>query len=223
MKKIFGIFALLIMNAAATANASVLYDAGPVAVDTGKCISNSCGGANNWWAIAGFSADTDWNVTGFEFFANDFDNVGSSKYESTDWQIISSADPFGPALYEGSTVAAVTITLSNTVKKKGSSEYANVTSFLLSDIDIDLASGDYYLAQHHNFMASNPSINYSVLSTGDYDNNWYHTDGNYKFTDPRVVAQKIYGAAASVPEPAMIAILGLGLLGLGYTRKQKRK
>ena len=223
MKKIFSIFALLIMNAATTANASVLYDAGPVAVDTGRCVSNSCGGANEWWAIAAFSADTNWNVTGFEFFANDFDNVGSSKYESTDWQIISSADPYGPALYEGSTVASVTITPSNTVISANQVSFVNVTSFLLSGIDIDLASGDYYLAQHHNFMASNPSINYSVLSTSDYDNNWYHTDGNYQFTDPRVVAQKIYGAAASVPEPAMVAILGLGLLGLSFTRKQKRK
>jgi hypothetical protein len=223
MKKIFSIFALLIMNAVTTANASVLYDAGPVAVDTGKCVSNSCNGSNKWWAIAGFSADTDWNVTGFEFFANDFDNVGSSKYQSTDWQIISSADPFGPALFSGSTIAAVTITVSDTVKKKGSTDYANVASFLLSGLDIDLASGDYYLAQHHNFMANTPSINYSVLSTSDYGSTWYHTDGNYQFTDPRVVAQKIYGAAVSVPEPAMVAILGLGLLGLGYTRKQKRK
>jgi hypothetical protein len=219
MKKLFGMFAFLIMNVTATANAGVLYDAGPVGVDTGRCVAETCLGNENWWAISGFTADTDWNITGFEFFANDIFNAGVSNYESTSWQIISSDDPYGTALFSGDTTGTATITTSTTLYGV-TNELINVTSFLLSGLDINLASGDYYLAQHHNFSVD---ATYTVLATTGSGENWYHTDYTERFTDDRLVAQKIFGTVASVPEPAMIAILGLGLLGLGYRRQQKRK
>lgn len=217
MKKIFAVLTLLILST--TAKAGVLYDAGDVALDTGKCVAETCYGAEDWWVISGFTADSDWNISGFEFFANDIDNVGTSNYQSTSWKIISGSNPYGVSLFSGSTVGAVSTSTSSIISGATFTNI-NLTSFLLSDLDIDLSSGDYYLAQHHNYSVDST---FTALSTIDRGDLWYHTDYTKNFfTDGAVVAQKIYGTSTvSVPEPAMIALFGLGLLGLSYSRKKK--
>lgn len=207
MKKVASVFILLL--ASTFVNAGILLDTGTPNSESSQCVANGCNGTGEWWAVSYFTTDSeDWDITGFEFFGTGADQ---SNYLSTSWQIFSA--PFSAsdsvALFSGSSQASVTDTIVNNI---------NVNSFLLDDIDITLEAGQYYLAQHH--VYSEDTVLTVLKTTGA--GRWYNTDFDYSFKKNSQVAQKIYGATAAVPEPALMALLGLGLLSLGFSRKNKK-
>jgi len=173
--------------------------------------------------ISEFTADEDWNVSGFEFFAADFNatnpnGVGISNYESTSWEIISGDDPYGVALFSGTNIADISDSGSFT---DVSGNNVNVISFLVSDLAIELGSGTYFLAEHHDFSDESQ---FTGLETNTIET-YYHTDrAGVEVEGKNTHVVKINGTVdgvVDVPEPALIAIFGLGLLGLGFSRKKK--
>jgi len=210
MRNIASIFILLFTST--FVNAGILLDTGAPNQVSKKCVAESCYGTGEWWAISKFEASESWDITGFEFFANDAGSVGLTNYESTSWKIFSSTFALNSiALFKGESVASAN---ENTVNG------VNVTSFLLNDIDITLAAGTYFLAQHHDF--NDTSTVYTAMETGT-NGTFYNTDlTNYSFSINEQVAQKIYGKITAVPEPALMALFGLGLLSLGFSGKKKK-
>ena len=215
MKKILGMFVFLLMSA--SVNAAALYDSGQATENSYKCVAEGCIGSTEWWVISEFTADDAWDITGFEFFATDFNDnnpngEGISNYVSTSWEIISGDDPYGEALYSGTTAASTSTSYSFTDLFGDSFD---VISFLISDLEIQLESGTYFLAEHHDFSDESQ---FTVLET-DQNDIYYHTDREGdRFTGENTHVVQIIG---TVPEPALIAIFGLGLVGLGFFRKKK--
>ena len=215
MKKILGMFVFLLMSA--SVNADALYDSGQATDNSYKCVAEGCLGSTEWWIISEFTADDTWDITGFDFFAADFNDnnpngEGLSNYVSTSWEIISGDDPYGEALYSGTTTASISTAYSFTDITNNSFD---VISFLISDLEIQLESGTYFLAEHHDFSDESQ---FTGLETYER-NTYYHTDREGDdFTGSRTHVVQIIG---TVPEPALIAIFGLGLVGLGFFRKKK--
>lgn len=198
MRKLLISMLFLVAN---SANASVLYDSGAPLVDSGTCDGDGCGSSTEWWATDDFTASSDWGVTGFEFFSN-LRSGAITDYISTSWEIISSADPYGAALYSGTSVATI-----------------SGDSFLISGLDIDVLSGAYFLSHHHDFSNENLT---TAMVTGD-TGTWYHTDkASYQNVKSGEVAMIIYGDVSSVPVPAAVWLFGSGLIGLiGFARRKK--
>lgn len=221
MKKILSMFVFLLMSN--TVNAVSLYDSGEATTNSNRCVAEGCRGSTEWWMISEFTADEDWTISGFEFFATDFNatnanGAGISSYESTSWEIISGNDPYGAALFSGTSVAS----LSNANPFTDvSGKNVNVISFLISDLAVQLASGTYFLAEHHDFSDESQ---FTGLETSKRET-YYHTDRlGVQVEGKNTHVVKINGtvaSAVSVPEPALIAIFGLGLIGLGFSRKKK--
>ena len=207
-------FALLLMSVSTNA---ALYDSGQATANSYKCVAEGCIGSTEWWVISEFTADDTWDITGFDFFAADFNGnnskgEGLSNYVSTSWEIISGDDPYGIALYSGTTEASISNSYSFTDKFGDSFD---VISFLISDLEIQLESGTYFLAEHHDFSDESQ---FTALETNE-NSTYYHTDrAGDRFTGDKTHVVQIIG---TVPEPALIAIFGLGLIGLGFSRKKK--
>lgn len=66
-------------------------------------------------------------------------------------------------------------------------------------------------------------LSYHVGSDGNFSNGWaYNTDGNH-FTGISSGDQRVFWTANKVPEPASMALLGMGLLAVVATRRKKSK
>lgn len=217
MNKIISMFVLLF--ASITANAGILLDTGAPDDDSGLCVAQGCG-AEQWTAMSAFTASTDWTITGFEFFAVDRAAVGNANYQSTTWKIFEAPSTtgiadLGAATYEATIKASTSQSLLTTPF----GDTVNITSFLISNLDIELSAGNYFLAQHHDFsQATNLTIVGPATASLFYNTDF---DGSVN-TSTYGIAQKIFGKVSSIPEPASIALFGMGLLGLGWSRKKKQ-
>ncbi len=222
MNKIISMFVLLF--ASINANAGILLDTGAPSIDSGLCVAQDCGGPEQWTAMSAFTATTDWTITGFEFFAVDTASVGNANYQSTTWKIFEAPSTpgiadLGAATYEA-TIQATTSQYSISDAIFG--DTLNITSFLISNLDIELSAGNYFLSQHHDFsQATNLTIAGTATAGIATPSLFYNTDfeGSVN-TSTDGIAQKIFGKV-SIPEPALIALLGMGLIGLGWSRKKK--
>jgi len=220
MKKVASV--LILFFASTFVNAGILLDNGTPSSNSYQCVASECNGNNEWWAVSYFTTGSeDWDITGFEFFAT---GAGETNYLSTNWKIFSysssnilkgrdSSELLAlktSSLFSGT--AAATITDTTTANN------INVTSFLLDDIDITLAAGDYYLAQQHVYSES--TILTAMITTEA--SRWFNTDFESSHIQNTKIAQVIYGKTATVPEPALMALFGLGLLSIGFSRKKKK-
>lgn len=196
------IIVLIFLSISCSANAGLLYSSGSATIDSPICDAENCSGSSEWWVIDDFTNSLNWNITGLEFFSNL--NFGSLlDYMSTSWEIVSSSDPYGAALFSGTGVATIT-----------------GNSYLLSGLDINLSSGTYFLSHHHDFSTE---VTTTAMLTGD-QGSFYQTDkSNYQFTYDGEVAINIYGKEVSVPEPSPLVLLGLGIAAFGMSRKMKRR
>lgn len=89
-----------------------------------------------------------------------------------------------------------------------------------SYLSVNLAAGDYILAIGSFFLSVDDAINqlnratyYPVCDTGQCD----HGDYQITFTNE----YNLTGPSADVPEPSTLALLGLGMAGLAFTRRRK--
>lgn len=221
MKKVAS--ALILLFASSFVNAGILLDNGTPTSNSQQCVASECSGNNEWWAVSYFTTGSeDWDITGFEFFAT---GAGETNYLSTNWKLFSYSSSTDilkspdssellalktSALFSGNTAATITeATTANNI---------NVTSFLLDDIDITLAAGNYYLAQQHVYSESTTLT--AMLTTGS--SRWFNTDFENSYMKNTKVAQVIYGKTATIPEPALMTLFGLGLLSIGFSWKKKK-
>jgi hypothetical protein len=189
----------VVLSVSGLANAGVIYDSGSAVSDSNRCDAENCSGTTEWWALDDFTSYSDWNVTGFEFFS---DGASEANYISTSWEIISSANPYGAALYSGTSVSKI-----------------SGNSHLVSGLNFELSAGTYFLSHHHDYSTER---NTTAMLTGE-SGSWYQTDkGSNQFSHTGELAQKIYGNVASVPEPTTLAIFALGLMGLASRRFKKQ-
>ncbi|WP_166372153.1 PEP-CTERM sorting domain-containing protein [Psychromonas sp. SA13A] len=221
MNKIISMFVLLF--ASITVNAGILLDTGAPNYDSEQCVAQGCNGAEQWWAVSAFTASTDWTITGFEFFAVDTKSVGNANYQSTTWKIFEAQNTTGQ-IESNADLGAVTYEA--TIEASTSQYQINgilgdldIISFLISNLDIKLSEGNYFLAQHHNFsQATNLTIAGTIIPSAFYNTDFAGNPSQVNFG----IAQKIFGKVSSIPEPASIALFGMGLLGLGWSRKKKQ-
>lgn len=104
--------------------------------------------------------------------------------------------------------------------------------FSISGLDLSLAAGSYWLGIHNNDSGANDS-NWAMTSVqNDLAGRWQRVedygcgDGtqlcyeSLNFIESEDSAFSVSGFYVSVPEPGTIALLGIGLLGMGLARNR---
>jgi hypothetical protein len=144
----------------------------------------------------------------------------------------STMDMFG--LYDASqtTIAGATASESGTLLTNGSTlnspvnesgfgatNYGfyvkNATNTWFSNTALDATDGT-----HQHFIIFTTPSDPNTFYVGVTD--WFYNNGNEKYGDFQDLVIKV-NADAAVPEPATFALMGAGLLGLGYARFRSRK
>ena len=166
-------------------------------------------------------------------------HVGGPTYVNTSYAIYASLPAVGTGVNTPLTgVPLVSGTVVDTIVSNGLVNTANQTNppgftHTISGLSIALTSGIYYLSLSINepafttgaFGIGSGSGTSQTIGTGLY--HYYFNGVNGPGINPirrgDHLAFRVLGSAASVPLPSSLALIGLGLAGIGYRRRNKIK
>jgi hypothetical protein len=143
--------------------------------------------------------------------------VGSSPATGANWII---TDASGAGGLPGATLGSGAGT-AFTVSAGPLGALYPTTNYLFNIAALPLSAGDYYVAvqavttQFGDLLSKGVATS-GAATTADGGLTWF---ADYQGFGS--VALSVYGESVSVPEPATMALLGAGLLGLGFARRKR--
>lgn len=202
-------FLLLIF--AVQVKASIIYDNGPSIGDSTKCAGDS-GKCNGEWSVFDdFILTGETKITAVQWDANLFvsDYTGATVGFYT-------ADP----VFEGGSLVQEFTGYGSVIGDD--SDWTNVNITIQTEITLD--AGVYWLGFQHHMLSNYASLDMSVDQTNGNATQWQNNgDGAKKYTY-RELTFSIHGAASkSIPEPSILALFAVGLIGIGIARRRKQQ
>ena len=210
MKKFILLYSLSIALFSASVNATILYE---------NALAGASGGNNSFSASGTLGAENftlleDSSITNISF--NAYHVRTGVNPTDIDWVIYDdNLNMPGSVLASGNSTSYTT----SVVDVSGPYD---LLDYIIDISSLSLSAGDYWVAFSPNGgTAFDPHWSWT---SGDGLSAISH-DGGTSWSTPYPgtnLAFRIEGEAASVPEPASIALLGLGLAGIGFARKKKQ-
>jgi hypothetical protein len=172
---------------------------------------------NNSYTAAATIATLSSNVTfnGINWWGGFYPNAGTTGNDAFTLQILSNN-----SLNPGSVLDTVVLGSGNGTLTGatllGNPEYSYQASFA----PITLTAGSYFISLSNSYNATSDSWIWETTSNGPQLNGALFNGTNWYYQAGESLAYNLTGTPSSVPEPASIALLGIGLLAMSLGRRR---